>query len=62
MSSTPPQPNRGTARRGASSVTVAIAFTGIAMIVSLTLWLVVMSGRSDANPKASRLQAARREH
>ena len=31
----------------------AIAFTGIAMIVSLTLWLVVTSGRSDgADPAA----------
>ncbi|MEO9175634.1 MAG: multicopper oxidase domain-containing protein [Gaiellales bacterium] len=32
---------------GRRAVAVAIAFTGIAMIVSLALWLVVMSGRGD---------------
>ncbi len=53
MSSTPHYPIEVPPVAGRRAVAVAIVFTGIAMLVSLTLWLVVMSGRSDANTKAS---------
>jgi nitrite reductase (NO-forming) len=53
MSRTPHNPIEVPPVAGRRAVTVAIVFTGIAMIVSLTVWLVVMSGRSDANAKIS---------
>jgi nitrite reductase (NO-forming) len=49
MSSTPLNPNDVPPSVGRRAVALAIAFTGIAMIVSLALWLVVMSGRGDAS-------------
>jgi nitrite reductase (NO-forming) len=37
---------------GRRAVALAIAFTGLAMLVSLTVWLVMMSGRDDSSTPA----------
>jgi nitrite reductase (NO-forming) len=45
----PPFPDGTPPVAGRRAVALAIAFTGVAMLVSLTVWLVVMSGRDASS-------------
>jgi nitrite reductase (NO-forming) len=56
--STPLNPNEVPPAVGRRAVALAIAATGVAMLVSLALWLVVTSGRSDASAGVTPAAAA----